>query len=380
MIDIRRLSISSSRSNSVETKTDEVTNATTTTTTTTVTTSSSTTTATVLKTQKQVSRKNLLAKPSKSDLLDWHVHLPNREVESANTKKQEDQEQDQVAAEQTQQEQEETQETLKLKEPNTYNEPSSDEFYVRGKGYLEGTTVVDRSKKVPADKPLYSIAGINVFKAKKDLFHIASKVESLKQYLASENNKDREQNKNLPPKFLVMCWNFRSAWGAREHTCVVHLFKRNDDQFDHQVNAASVGFQRALDEFVHGNHDQKSERLKFMFKIRESAAVVRKTISGLGGEKPVLIAKKLKTRFFSGENYLEINQDVGSSMIAAMLNSTMLKASKDMIVDTSWLIQAQEESELPERLLGIVRWNFVNIKDVAVQLDSDFEPIGVAEE
>ena len=55
--------------------------------------------------------------------------------------------------------------------------------------------------------------------------------------------------------------------------------------------------------------------------------------------------------FTEGDGFLEIDMDVGSSNIASSLNGVVSRASKGLVVDKCWLIEGQQEDELPERVL-----------------------------
>jgi len=115
--------------------------------------------------------------------------------------------------------------------------------------------------------------------------------------------------------------------------------------------------------------------VKFCAKLLVAPSLVKSTASKLGGERPVIICKKLNSKFHRGDNYLEINMDVGSSKIASMMNSTILKACSKIVVEESWILEGQEEDELPERVLGSVRSHFIHLDSTRVQLDADYKPV-----
>mmetsp|Transcript_17251 Transcript_17251/g.33875 ORF Transcript_17251/g.33875 Transcript_17251/m.33875 type:complete len:339 (-) Transcript_17251:2349-3365(-) len=250
---------------------------------------------------------------------------------------------------------------------NTYTNPPSTDFRVRDVGYLEGNKKTTKAPKRPSPTSAYNIVGINVFRCHKSLSHVASKVEALKQYMATHGNQDKYEDSM--PEFLVVTWMFKATF-KHEYTSVVHLFQRSPN---YKVGD-QPGFDRAYDKFVHGDDELRKGKLKFEFKVREAPNALRKSIKMLGGERPVLIGKALTTHCFEGPNYFEMDQDVGSSYVASMLNSSILKTSGKIVVDTSWLVEAQEEEELPELLLGVVRWNYVSLADVCIELDKHYLP------
>lgn len=66
---------------------------------------------------------------------------------------------------------------------------------------------------------------------------------------------------------------------------------------------------------------------------------------------------------------------MGSSTTASILNSTVLKASTTLIIDTTWVVEAKHESELPEHIFCAVRWNYVDLNASIVALDKDYNPV-----
>ena len=87
--------------------------------------------------------------------------------------------------------------------------------------------------------------------------------------------------------------------------------------------------------------------------------------NAMGGVRPVLIGKKLKTSYDIGENYVSVEIDVGSNWIASKLAGHIFPgATEDVVVDLSFCIQGNESSELPERLLGTMRNSRMNLRQM----------------
>ena len=123
-----------------------------------------------------------------------------------------------------------------------------------------------------------------------------------------------------------------------------------------------------------GEEEQK-KRLKFAFKVIKANGALKTTVAMVGGERPVIMPKALKTHFFQGENYLEFAQDVGSSNVGRILNSAVQKACNKIVIDTSWMIEPQHEDELPEQLIALVRWQYIDLARIYVDLDNTFQII-----
>ncbi|ONK74586.1 uncharacterized protein A4U43_C03F8010 [Asparagus officinalis] len=61
------------------------------------------------------------------------------------------------------------------------------------------------------------------------------------------------------------------------------------------------------------------------------------------------------SKLCSGENYPEIDVDIRSSAIANVVLHLALGYVKAVMIDMRFVVEAQEEEELPERLIGAVR-------------------------
>jgi len=242
---------------------------------------------------------------------------------------------------------------LGRKAENTWTEPLASEFLVRGPDYLKQQETNVIGLKQPSKEAPYKCIGVNVFKSTVSLEHSSLKIAECRKFLEAQLD-DSEEEKGGMPQFLVICWMFSSFLGY-EHTLVHHLFKRT---------AAPKGEDEALDHamsrFLSSNAEGKSSQLKYMFKVVEAPPTMISAVSSLGGERPVIIGKRLTTKYHSGKNYLEIDMDVGSSTVASMLNSTILGTCASAIIDVCWLIEGQRANELPERVLAKARWNYCN--------------------
>jgi hypothetical protein len=230
---------------------------------------------------------------------------------------------------------------------NVYSEPSSERWSVRGPAYLE-----DRVKQ-PSRPAAYSLVGINVFRTRTQLFNAAESVRPLHRFLQEHSN-----GQYFITTFVLP--------GPPFHT-VVHLFKRTlplgeDSTFD-----------KLLQKFTNGGEEFQKDRYKFLCLIPDAPWGFKVAVSSLGGERPVIIGRKLETQHFTGSNYLEIDINVASSKVASMLNSLVLRASATLVVDMGFTIEGQEANELPERILANVRWHNCAIDEIAVTLDEQGE-------
>ncbi|WOK92102.1 hypothetical protein Cni_G00793 [Canna indica] len=104
--------------------------------------------------------------------------------------------------------------------------------------------------------------------------------------------------------------------------------------------------------FVHGDDGFRNARFKIVNRIVKGPWIVR---AAVGNHAACLLGKALTCNYHRGENYLEIDVDIGSSAIANAILHLALGCVTAVTIDMGFLVEAQEEEELPERLLGAVR-------------------------
>jgi len=79
------------------------------------------------------------------------------------------------------------------------------------------------------------------------------------------------------------------------------------------------------------------------------------------GETPAILGKKLPQHFGNGSNYFEIVIDVTQSAMAGSLVKLMIGYAKRLVIDLSFLIEGQSEDELPEELIGGLRFSRIDL-------------------
>ena len=80
----------------------------------------------------------------------------------------------------------------------------------------------------------------------------------------------------------------------------------------------------------------------------------------------MIIGNKLENQYYYGKNYMELVINISSSKVAASITHICTGTLKNMIVDLGFLIEAghepEFENELPERMLGCVRFKNCDLK------------------
>ena len=123
-----------------------------------------------------------------------------------------------------------------------------------------------------------------------------------------------------------------------------------DTSIDLQRLAA---FDRCMRAFLDGDDQTRDSRLKIIPRIAEGSWLVKKGV----GTTPAILGRKVKQTYYrnSYKNYIEIDADVGSSVVAGKILSLVKSAATSLIIELSFLLQGESEDELPESMLTGVR-------------------------
>jgi len=222
---------------------------------------------------------------------------------------------------------------------------------------LRSATYLDDKVKQPSGEGMYVAIGMESLRSGSvPLAHAAERVAHLKSYIASF-----DANKDGLPEFVVVTWRMPGP----PHTAVVALFRRNP-----KVPSTDPGF-KAFREFCDGDEDTKNRLLKFIPAFVQAPVVVTGSISGLGGLRPVIIAKRIATHFYKGPKHIEISLDIGSSRVASSIRGIVVGAATKMIIDLAFTIEGQKVEHLPERVLLSQRYYHFDLDGTTLDLDAN---------
>ncbi|KAI5320708.1 hypothetical protein L3X38_040416 [Prunus dulcis] len=217
---------------------------------------------------------------------------------------------------------------------NCWTCPSGTGFMIRGKNYLK-----DNSKVMGGD-PLLKLIAVDWFKVDKSLDRIALHPRSLLQSQAG---------KKLP---FVLVINLQVP--AKPNYSLALYYAS-----DRPAKPGSLFAQ-----FVDGSDIFRDARFKLIPSIVEGYWMVKRAV----GTKACLLGKAVTCKYFRQDNFLEIDVDIGSSSVARSVIGLVLGYVTSIVVDLAILIEAKEEAELPEYILGTVRLNRLKL-DSAVRLE-----------
>ncbi|KAL6124880.1 hypothetical protein ACLB2K_077388 [Fragaria x ananassa] len=216
-----------------------------------------------------------------------------------------------------------------------WTSPSGTGFMIRGKTYLKD------SSKVSGGDPLLKLIAVDWFKVDKSIDRIALHPKCLMQ---------SEAGKKLP---FVLVVNLQVP-ATPNYSLVLYYAS------DRPVNPNSL-----LAKFVDGSDVFRNARFKLIPSIVDGYWMVKRAV----GSKACLLGKAVSCKCLRQDNFLEIDVDIGSSSVARSIIGLVLGYVTSIVVDLAILIEAREEAELPEYILGTVRLNRLKI-DSAVHLEA----------
>ncbi|KAI4337226.1 hypothetical protein L6164_015669 [Bauhinia variegata] len=212
---------------------------------------------------------------------------------------------------------------------NGWASPPGDVFSIRSTNYFT------KREKAPAGKCLLSPAGMDWLKSNSKLDHVLARPDNR---VSQALRKAQAQGGSL--KSFIFAVNLQVP--GKDHYSAVFYFASEEP-----IPAGSL-----LHRFVNGDDAFRNQRFKLVNRIVKGPWIVQKAV---GNHSACLLGKALTCNYHSGANYLEIDADIGSSAIANAILQLALGSVTSVTIDMGFLVEAQTEDELPERLIGAVR-------------------------
>ncbi|KAH7574015.1 hypothetical protein JRO89_XS03G0240200 [Xanthoceras sorbifolium] len=212
---------------------------------------------------------------------------------------------------------------------NGWASPPGDLFSLRSKNYLT------KKQKVPSGDYLLQPIGMDWLRSSTKLDNVLSRPDNRVSHAL---RKAQSQGRSL--KSFVFAVNLQVP-GKDQHSAVFY-FATEDP-----IPSGSL-----LYRFVNGDDAFRNQRFKIVNRIVKGPWIVKKAV---GNYSACILGKALTCNYHRGHNYLEIDVDIASSTIATAVLHLALGYVTSVTIDMGFLVEAQTEDELPERLIGAVR-------------------------
>ena len=126
---------------------------------------------------------------------------------------------------------------------------------------------------------------------------------------------------------------------------------------------AGTSFGRTLERFLNGDDAGRSAKFKAIISLLNAPWTLRQVVP----RRPVILGKKVNLTYHRGDDYFAIDMEVGSSRLCDRIYRSLKWCSKHSVEEIVFMIESQEEDELPEKALGAVKLTHVD-EDACVNL------------
>lgn len=215
---------------------------------------------------------------------------------------------------------------------NGWTSPPGDGFLVRGPEYLK------TKAKIRGGDYLLKPLGFDWIKGPTKITELLNN---------RKNRVRRAVEDELVKGHKPFVWAFNLQVPSKDnYSAVAYFVDTENSQEDSLIN-----------QFLKGDDGFRNSRLKLIANIVKGPWIVRKAV----GEQAIcIIGRALNCKYSIGENFIEVDIDIGSSVVANAIVHLAFGYLTTLTVDLAFLIESQTESELPERILGAVRFSELN--------------------
>ncbi|OIW08680.1 hypothetical protein TanjilG_03356 [Lupinus angustifolius] len=212
---------------------------------------------------------------------------------------------------------------------NGWASPPEAAFMVRGPEYIK------TKAKIPADDYLLNPIGFDWIKSSVKIGEILNHPDSRVRMVIDN------EFQGVDKPFV---WAFNLQLPSKDNYSAIAYFTTKDP-----IPEGSL-----MDKFLKGDDAFRNSRLKMIANIVNGPWIVRKAV----GEQAIcIIGHALSCKFCVAENFVEVDIDIGSSMVATAIVHLAFGYVSTLTVDLAFLIEGQAESELPEKLLCGIRFS-----------------------
>ncbi|PKA57570.1 hypothetical protein AXF42_Ash018545 [Apostasia shenzhenica] len=212
---------------------------------------------------------------------------------------------------------------------NGWASPPGDLFSLRGPNFFSGR------QKIPSGDWILLPAGVDWLRSPHRLDNVLGRPDNC---VAAALRRDQSLGRSL--KSFIVAINLQVP--GRDCHSAVFYFATDDP-----IPPGSL-----LHRFIHGDDAFRNSRFKIVNRIVKGPWIVK---AAVGSYAACLLGKALVCNYYRGKSYLEIDVDIGSSAIASAILKLALGCVTAVTIDMGFVVEAQAEEELPEKLIGAVR-------------------------
>eukprot|EP00735_Rhodelphis_limneticus_P008758 TRINITY_DN2243_c0_g2::TRINITY_DN2243_c0_g2_i1::g.6724::m.6724 TRINITY_DN2243_c0_g2::TRINITY_DN2243_c0_g2_i1::g.6724 ORF type:complete len:254 (+),score=16.49,sp/Q8VZF6/EDR2L_ARATH/35.43/4e-35,DUF1336/PF07059.7/2e-48 TRINITY_DN2243_c0_g2_i1:168-929(+) len=217
-------------------------------------------------------------------------------------------------------------------QPNSCREPPASNFPVRGANYAS-----DKRKDPSEESAAHLIMC--------EMFHSETRCDNVtlwrRKHILEEAKRKGLLTDNQDPFLFTI--NMQLPGGPEVAT--YFLMKPEIIQKD-------AKFAKLWKRFCQGDDDFRSKKLKLIPLIVDANVIVTRCV----GKKPVILGKHIPTKHFTGNNYVEIDVDITNSFVVRACTSVAKSYASELVIDMGYVLEGNEDEELPERVLGAIRY------------------------
>uniref|UniRef100_A0A6S8UH01 Protein ENHANCED DISEASE RESISTANCE 2 C-terminal domain-containing protein n=1 Tax=Chaetoceros debilis TaxID=122233 RepID=A0A6S8UH01_9STRA len=237
-----------------------------------------------------------------------------------------------------------------------WKEMDASTFNVRGTNYIKN------GKKVASSPNLLRLIAVDFVEVSEPIMtgfcsHPNGRVQGMlhceRQQIPLSSKMDK-----MPP--FVFCMNMVLPGPPHYHLVMYYAVDNLEELgLSDGPKSKSKPFSKILKQFLFGSSDgHRNQVLKIIPLVKEGSFLLKRAI----GSKPLILGKYLDQKFVQGERFLEAIVDVSSSVTTQKLLKLSAAYKTKVAVGMAFVLEAKEEADLPEAVLGSVELNNDNFE------------------
>ncbi|KAH7282373.1 hypothetical protein KP509_35G027500 [Ceratopteris richardii] len=216
---------------------------------------------------------------------------------------------------------------------NGWASPSGDIFQVRGPDYIQSKT------KIKGGDCLLRPIAFDWIKCSTKIFNVMQHPHGRVSAALGEALKIAQTKKERQP----FVWAINLQVPSKENHSLIFYYV----SFEQPVKDSLM--QRFLD----GDDTFRNGRFKLLANVIQGPWIVKKAV---GDRAVCLLGKAVTCTYTRSDHFMEIDVDIGASIMANAIVHLAFGCVTSLTVDLAFVIEGQEQSELPERILGTIRF------------------------